>query len=155
MGDIALCPTPAEIITVLGSCVSVCLWDSRLFIGGMNHFRAPIAPPHLKQSNAYGDNSIRTLIQGMLELGSRKRDLSAIILGGGSVIEEIEIHLNIGRDNIRFAEEFLDREGIIIRSSHTGRDFGRKIAFNTLKGTATIRRVRSLRNISGKKKSQG
>ena len=33
-GDVA-------IITVLGSCVSACLWDPQLNIGGMNHFMLP------------------------------------------------------------------------------------------------------------------
>src|SRR5438309_537789 len=29
------------IVTVLGSCVSACLWDPVLRIGGMNHFMLP------------------------------------------------------------------------------------------------------------------
>ena len=43
------------IVTVLGSCVSACLWDPRLRIGGMNHFMAPrsrrrAASPHPPRS---------------------------------------------------------------------------------------------------------
>src|SRR5881275_1437917 len=29
------------IMTVLGSCIAACLWDSRAHIGGMNHFMLP------------------------------------------------------------------------------------------------------------------
>jgi chemotaxis protein CheD len=29
------------IMTVLGSCIAACLWDSRMRVGGMNHFMLP------------------------------------------------------------------------------------------------------------------
>src|SRR5690606_1421224 len=29
------------IMTVLGSCIAACLWDSRVRVGGMNHFMLP------------------------------------------------------------------------------------------------------------------
>jgi chemotaxis protein CheD len=32
---------PAAITTVLGSCVSVCLWDPKIALGGINHFVLP------------------------------------------------------------------------------------------------------------------
>ena len=30
-----------EIVTILGSCVAVCLWDEIAGVGGMNHFLLP------------------------------------------------------------------------------------------------------------------
>ena len=34
-------PCAATITTVLGSCVSVCLWDPERALGGINHFVLP------------------------------------------------------------------------------------------------------------------
>src|SRR5579864_7429161 len=31
-----------QVTTILGSCVAVCLWDSKLHTGGMNHFLLPV-----------------------------------------------------------------------------------------------------------------
>jgi chemotaxis protein CheD len=42
-GDYYVAATDGELIgTVLGSCVSACIRDSRLRIGGMNHFMLPV-----------------------------------------------------------------------------------------------------------------
>ena len=144
MGEITVCTRPSVITTILGSCVSVCLWDSRLGIGGMNHFKAPHVPAKGTPSNTYGEIAIKNLISRMLEHGSRKRDLQAMLFGGGSVIEQAEGQPNIGKENVRFARKTLIEEGIPVQSAHTGRDFGRKIVFLTAEGTATIARVNSL-----------
>ena len=151
MGNLTVAPEPSEITTVLGSCVAVCLWDSRLGIGGMNHFKAPHVPAKRKPSGMYGEIAIESLISGMLELGSRKRDLQAMLFGGGSVIKQHEGQLNIGKENVRFARKTLDKEGIPVQSAHTGRNFGRKIAFNTAEGSATIKMVNSLGAFIGRK----
>jgi chemotaxis protein CheD len=117
----------------------------------MNHFKAPHVPPKKKPSDMYGEIALKSLISGMLELGSRKRDLRAMLLGGGSVIEQVEGQPNIGKENIRFARETLKNEGIPVKSSHTGRNFGRKVVFNTSEGTATIARVNTLGTFIGRK----
>jgi len=144
MGNLSVTSEPSEITTVLGSCVAICLWDQRLGIGGMNHFKAPHVPSKKKPSDMYGEIALKNLISGMLELGSRKGDLRAMLFGGGSVIEKFEGQPNIGRENIRFAREALDVEGIPVQSFHTGHNFGRKIAFNSAEGTATITKINSL-----------
>ena len=33
---------PAEVTTILGSCVAVCLWDRYLGIGGINHYMGTV-----------------------------------------------------------------------------------------------------------------
>ncbi|MEI6986387.1 MAG: chemotaxis protein CheD, partial [Rhodospirillaceae bacterium] len=43
-GDIYCDRTPQYLGTVLGSCVAVCLWDSQLRFGGMNHYLLPNRP---------------------------------------------------------------------------------------------------------------
>jgi len=40
-GYIFVSAKPAIISAVLGSCVSVCIYDNKLKTGGMNHFKLP------------------------------------------------------------------------------------------------------------------
>jgi chemotaxis receptor (MCP) glutamine deamidase CheD len=40
-GDYFACGGEKMLVTVLGSCISVCLFESKLKIGGMNHFMLP------------------------------------------------------------------------------------------------------------------
>ncbi len=42
-GDFVACQGEEMIVTVLGSCISVCLFETKLKMGGMNHFMLPEA----------------------------------------------------------------------------------------------------------------
>ena len=41
LGELGVSKEPAVIKTVLGSCISVCVYDSRLKCGGLCHFNLP------------------------------------------------------------------------------------------------------------------
>src|SRR4051812_50175375 len=41
-GELHASAEQTQVTTILGSCVSVCLWDQKLRIGGMNHFLLPM-----------------------------------------------------------------------------------------------------------------
>lgn len=140
-GSVAVTSKPSVITTVLGSCVSVCLWDVQKGIGGINHFKAPRPPRNRQNSSAYGEVAIPSLIEGMIKKGSKRSDLRAMLFGGGSVIPIIKGTDSIGADNVRFAEDTLKREGIKIVSRHTGRNYGRRVTFDTSNGTANIARI--------------
>ena len=144
MGNLAIATEPSEITTVLGSCVAVCIWDYRKGTGGMIHFKAPRVPANREPSNMYGEVAIRNLIQSLLRKGSRKPDLRAMLFGGGSVIDLAKGQPNVGRENIRFAQEELEREGFAPSISHVGGHSGRKITFNTMDGSITVSRVKPL-----------
>ena len=151
MGTIEVKRNPSEITTVLGSCVAVCLWDTRLSIGGMNHFKAPHVPPKSKPSNLYGEIAIQNLIKGMLRKGSKITDLRATLFGGGAVIETIK-WMNVGKDNIEFAQQALEREGIPVTSSHIGKSMGRRITFNTRNGSTQVSHIKPLTEIVPQKR---
>lgn len=143
-GQLHIARRPALITTVLGSCISVCLWDRHSCIGAINHFALPQVPHNKQPSNKYGELAMRNLLRGMLRLGIDRQDMVAMVYGGGNVIEDPTGTLNIGYLNTRFAKDFLFREGIRVTRSQTGSNHGRKITFNTLKGTVEVLRVNSL-----------
>jgi chemotaxis protein CheD len=134
---------PYRITTVLGSCVSVCLWDPALRIGGMNHYMLPLWNGEGLASPKFGNIAISKLIEKMLLLGSNKEDLKAKVFGGGAVLRSPTGIMNVGERNIAYARNALREEGITIISSDLGGTKGRKIIFNTGNGSVMMKKLRN------------
>lgn len=125
---------PAEVTTILGSCVAVCLWDRYLGVGGINHYMLPTWNGMELASPKYGNIAIERLVERMLQLGSKKNNLVAKIFGGGEVIAVSTSTIHIGERNIMVAEDMLAERNIPIIGRSTGGKNGRKIIFNTHTG---------------------
>ena len=125
---------PAEVTTILGSCVAVCLWDRYLGIGGINHYMLPTWNGMELASPKYGNIAIERLTEKMLQLGCKKNNLVAKVFGGGEVITVTSSSMHIGERNIMVAEEMLQEKNIPIIGRSTGGKNGRKIIFNTHTG---------------------
>ena len=111
--------------TVLGSCVAVVLFDPQRRVGGLNHFMLAEAAANKKvdeylKVERYGLYAMEALINEFLKLGSTRRNLKAKIFGGGKVLAS-QMRMNIGEDNIKFAEEYLAAEKIPIVSRDTNK----------------------------------
>jgi chemotaxis protein CheD len=131
--------TPMNIQTLLGSCVAVCLYDQRLKIGGMNHYMIAMWNDSGLASPKYGNIAIDNLIERMMALGSKKRDLTAKIFGGASQYDHGNKLLAIGERNIQIAESILQGQGIPIVAKSLGGEQGRKIIFNTSTGQVMMK----------------
>jgi chemotaxis protein CheD len=125
---------PHRVVTVLGSCVSVCLWDPVLSIGGINHFMLPFWNGNGLASPKYGNIAIEKLIERMLLLGSSKANLRAKVFGGGEVIETNIANFRIGERNIAIAKEMLEAHRIPVVAQSVGGKNGRKLMFVTSTG---------------------
>jgi chemotaxis protein CheD len=125
---------PAEVTTILGSCVAVCLWDRYLGIGGINHYMLPTWNGMELASPKYGNIAIERLTEKMLQLGCKKNNLVAKVFGGGEVITVSSSSMHIGERNVMVAEEMLMEQNIPIIGRSTGGKNGRKIIFNTHTG---------------------
>ncbi|MGQ1785606.1 MULTISPECIES: chemotaxis protein CheD [unclassified Saccharicrinis] len=122
---------PYLVKTILGSCVAVCLWDSKLKIGGINHFMLPNWNGNDLASPKYGNIAIDKLIDRMLFLGSKIENLQAKVFGGGELLQTGISKTVIGERNIRVAKLMLEERKIPVVSSSTGGKRGRKIIFFT------------------------
>lgn len=133
-GCIFVSEHPYLICTVLGSCISVCIWDSVKKYGGMNHYI--YSRPRKGQQNArYGIFSIPYLILLMIRTGSRYADLKAHIVGGAS---NSEMSSAIGRENSILAEKILKENNIAIITKDVGGQVGRKVIFNNISGEILV-----------------
>lgn len=137
---------PAIIKTVLGSCISVCLYDTKHKFGGMNHFMLP----EIKESKLaddynntrYGIFAMEVLINEIIKLGGRKENLTAKIFGGGHVLRNMTSNiLKVPDKNIEFAKKFLSTEKIPIISEDVGGNMPRKVFFFNTENRVLIKKL--------------
>ncbi|MEM6266447.1 MAG: chemotaxis protein CheD [Pseudomonadota bacterium] len=130
-----------ELSTVLGSCVSTCLYDPKARIGGMNHFllAEPLGhAPKAGYDSDYGLYLMEVLINEMLSLGASKRNLKGRLYGGANINAELA---PIGSANAAFAREFLKREGIEQVFEDLEGRHARRIHFRPASGLVRCREV--------------
>ncbi len=143
-GYIYLPTEPTNLYAVLGSCVSVCIWDKKLKIGGMNHFLYPSAPSSSKSTSQYGNVATVRLIQMLEKAGARTSSLFAQIIGG-AIPPFPTKNKNIGEENVEIARKILKRKGIKVVSEDVGGTMGRKIVFNSYTGHLMVLKVYQIR----------
>jgi chemotaxis protein CheD len=134
---------PTVISAVLGSGVSICLYDRKRKVGGMNSFQLPLILEKGKTTTRYGNVAVLALIRMMVADGSRVKHLEAQIVGGAHNPELS--HQNMGRENIRIARRILAREKITVTSEDTGGSKGRKIVYSTHTNEIAVLKVEKLR----------
>jgi chemotaxis protein CheD len=132
------------ITTVLGSCISICLWDPSSGTGGMNHYMLPLWNGEGLPSARYGNIAIPKLIEKMIDYGCEKGNLRAKVFGGGELLSIPQKgEMSIGTQNIILAEDILNREGIQMISKDFGGTYGRRIQFNTMTGIVLLKRFKT------------
>ncbi len=122
----------AYFTTVLGSCVSTCLRDPAVGVGGINHFMLPGGDGD-GADIMFGVNSMELLINGLLRIGADRGRLEAKVFGGAGLLG---ISKQIGEANAAVAREFLSNEGIPIRSISVGGGEARRIQYWPATGRA-------------------
>lgn len=127
------------IMTVLGSCIAACLWDSRAHIGGMNHFMLPDGDL-ADASGRYGSYAMELLINEMLKLGARRETMQAKIFGGAQVMHNFTT-MNVGERNTNFVLNYLHTERIPIVSEDVLDIYPRKVVFFPVTGKAMVKRL--------------
>lgn len=142
------------IVTVLGSCVSACIQDYYLKIGGMNHFMLPMegrysvdgAHVHIQDDSAaarYGNVAMEWLINEIIKLGGDRHNMQAKIVGGGRVTNGTN---DIGADNIDFVREYLQMENIEIISEDVGGILPRKVYYIPETNDLYIKKIQRMNN---------
>ena len=141
-GSLFAQPGDYTVTTILGSCISVCLWDPVLKIGGINHYMLALWNGDGLPSPKYGNIAITKLIEKMIANGSRKDNLKAKVFGGAEVLNSASGLLNVSQRNIILANDLLQKERIPILTSDVGGNLGRKILFKTESGSVLVRKIK-------------
>ena len=151
-GEFYVTTSDEVIATVLGSCISVCIRDVKLGIGGMNHFMLP--ENNKKQDDTwkynevdkaarYGSDAMEQLVNEILKNGGSKKRFEVKITGGGRIMAKMN---DIGSKNIAFIKQYLNTEGYTISSEDVGEVFPRKVRYFPRTGKLQVKKLRSLHN---------
>jgi chemotaxis protein CheD len=141
--------TQNELIqTVLGSCISVCIRDRKLGVGGMNHFMLPVqeGDKGITRQNSinpalcYGNWAMEFLINAILKQGGRREFFEIKMFGGGRVLTGMT-NIDVGARNIEFAREYLRQENFSLESEDVGDICPRKIMYFPKTGVVKLRRL--------------
>lgn len=134
-GDIVVSKSPIRMSTVLGSCVSVCLYDPKQRYGGMNHYLVPRGG----RTAVHGDWATAHLIERMQALGSSLRDLQAKVFGGGSPLQLQHDALAVGAENVVVARQVLGAHGVPLIAERVGGGAGMRLFYENWTGVVWLR----------------
>ena len=142
---------PSVVKTILGSCISVCLFESENKIGGMNHFMLPESKDldNLDDYNntRYGIYAMEVTLNDILKLGGKKSNITAKVFGGGNVLPGVTSNvLKIADKNINFAKKFLSDENIPIISEDIGGNSPRKVFFFNTENKIMLKKLGAVSN---------
>jgi len=138
-GELCTAAEPTEVVTLLGSCVAVCLFDPVAEVGGVNHFLLPRGPSS-DASPRYGTNAMALILEQLLALGARPTALRAKVFGGASSLRPT-FGRSLAAENVALALRVLEEARIPVLESDVGGQRGRKLVFHTDVGSAWMRRL--------------
>jgi chemotaxis protein CheD len=148
-GQLHASADPCQIRTILGSCVAICLWDSRQHIGGMNHFLLPRSSEGHPATTRFADLATKTLLDKLQALGCHLPHLQAKIFGGSSMFQKGDrLAASLGAQNVAAALELMRIASIPVIVQETGGTYGRKIMLNTDDGVVWCQRIQEERKRS-------
>ena len=126
----------------LGSCIGICLYDSRIKLGAMIHIMLPLnMETGRKNTMKYADTGIRETLKMMEAKGASRASITAKIAGGAKMFEVSGGGSlgNIGQRNIESVHLILKKEGIKLLKEDVGGSVARTLSFDVSTGMGSIR----------------
>ena len=147
-GELFVAQEPTLIATILGSCVSVCLFCPRQKTGAMCHGVMPVrADLDVEDSFRFVESSVRYMVEILThgDVLCPNAGLVAKIFGGADVLDfrfgPATDARSIGAMNIKAAREALARYNVSIAVEKVGGMHGCKLFFYTHTGEVLLRRI--------------
>ena len=135
-------PNDRLVAANLGSCIAVSAYDPGTNRGGMIHCLLPSS--ELEKSKTldnpcmYVDTGVARMLQSLLDLGSKKRDL-AIFAAGGAWMHDEHGFFDIGKKNFMVLKKLLAANNLQLRASDTGGEFSRTLTLDIGSGNISLK----------------
>lgn len=134
------------IATILGSCISVCIRDPQVGIGGMNHFLLPGGSATQvhdeivrgKKCARYGIHAMDMLVTQLLRYGAQKENLEVKVTGGAGIISAKG---DVGKHNIAFIREYMELQGMNILAEDVAGSLPRKVLYFPDSGKLMVKKL--------------
>jgi len=137
---------PSRVVTVLGSCVSVTLYNKRLRAGAICHgalARCRLhhdCTPKCEYRFRYMDCAIEYMLRRFHRLGISNKEIEVKLFGGADTFGSNRDNA-VGAMNIRVSLEIIERQKLRVAAADVGDSFGRKLIFFTHTGVVYIKRL--------------
>ena len=129
------------LMTILGSCVAVCIWDGKRGVGGLGHHVLPEGDGELPSSLRYGSVAVPELIRRIVALGGQPERLRAKLFGGATLAPSSRRGAGqLAAQNVEVARRLLAASAVPIVSEDVCGERSRKLIFEVADGTAWVRR---------------
>ena len=142
-GELVVTQEARWVITILGSCIALTMFNRRLRFAAMCHAMLPRPREHDRalKNDSYKFRFLSHAVPAMLEhfrnAGVRRDEIEVKMFGGGNVIHLEDAGAEdrwIGNANIQAARELLSEANLTLMAENVGGSVGRKILFNTQAG---------------------
>lgn len=144
-GEVYMAKEPTAVSTVLGSCVSVTLFNRRLGIGAICHALFPETKGKVNGDGfKYVDYALSKIIEKFDSLGIKLNEIEIKLFGGSNMVEisdENKLRATVGKQNIDAAFNLIENRKLRLISSDVGGLEGRKIVFHTHTGEVFVKRL--------------
>jgi chemotaxis protein CheD len=149
-GELIITQEPQWVITLLGSCVTVTMFNARFRLAAMCHAMLPkphgrnVPGPGPDEYFRYMSHAIPAMVERFARLGLPPGEVEVKMFGGGNVIDlggDPHDDRLIGAANIAKAQKLLKAAHFQIVAQNVGGDRGCKIVFNTSSGEVLHKRL--------------
>lgn len=152
-GEAYITDRPELVVTVLGSCLSVTMFNRRHGVAGICHSLLPTCNSRETCANGcregyrYVDCSIRQMVRVFDKYGVPPGEIEAKCFGGADMFIRQALKpdlFTVGKQNIIMAEKIFASEGLKLRAKDVGGVQGRKLLFYTHTGEVLLKRLRGV-----------
>ena len=144
-GEYAVGDANCRIRTVLGSCVSITLWEPQRRVGAMSHFllAGRGSAPGAALDARYGEEALALMLRELAGVGVQAQQCQAKIFGGANMFPDATTPgvLHVGRRNGESARSWLRELGIAVQSESLFGCGHRQIVFDVASGDVWSRQV--------------
>jgi len=150
-GELHIDDQPGIVTTVLGSCVSVTMFNRRREMGAICHGLMPEQTEKQRSGKQgddgfkYVDYSIKYMIDHFRSFGIAPGEIEVKLFGGADMFSMSNggsSYASVGAKNIHMALLMMEQEGLTIQTKDIGGTQGRKLHFYTHTGEVFLKRLR-------------
>lgn len=146
-GELYFTVNPSIVSTVLGSCISITMYNAEHHTSAICHALLPeeIIPG---DPYRYVDSSITAMLRQFNRHSISREEIQVKLFGGSDILppgtNEYRT-MTVGQQNILRARQCIKQEGLNLIASDVGGTSGRKILFHTHSGEVYLQRLRSIK----------
>lgn len=138
-GEYHFATSPTVVTTVLGSCVSVTMFDRTSGAASICHALLPEGPS--VDAFRYVDSSILHMLRMFADHGVNRKSLVIKLFGGSDMLGAGGSRIGVGRRNVQIANQVIAASGLAVAMCDVGGTQGRKLIFVTHTGDVFLKRL--------------